>query len=190
LTYRVYYTIIINTMAKPNNYAFIDGANLHITYEYLTWKLDYEKLLNYLRKKMGVSIAYYFIGDAPGNKDLYNNLDSHGYTIKLKEPSPYVTAEEVCPDCGKVILPSAQRYKADVDSFLTLQVMADINDFDKAVLISSDGDYDNLVKKLLNQNKLHSVFAPCKAGCSWLLKSAAHGRIGFVDDYRNELEKI
>ena len=67
--------------------------------------------------------------------------------------------------------------------------MSDINDFDKAVLISSDGDYDNLVKRLINQDKLRLVFAPCKAGCPWLLKSAAKGRIAFIDDYKNELEK-
>ena len=176
-------------MPKYNNYAYIDGANLHITYGYLDWKLDYDKLLNYLRKRLNVGVAYYFIGNTPDNQDLYTNLDSFGYTVRLKEPSPFITAEEVCPDCGKILTPARQRYKADVDSYLTMQVMSDINDFDKAVLISSDGDYDNLVKRLINQDKLRLVFAPCKAGCSWLLKSAAKGRIAFIDDYKNELEK-
>jgi len=177
-------------MPRYNNYAFIDGANLHITYEYLDWKLDYEKLLTYLRKRLNVGVAYYFIGKTPNNQDLYANLDSFGYTVRLKEPSPFITADEVCPDCGKIITPAMQRYKADVDSYLTLQVMSDINDFNQAVLISSDGDYDNLVKRLVNQDKLRLVFAPCKTGCSWLLKSIAHGKIAFIDDYRSEMEKV
>ena len=49
-------------MSRVYNFAFIDGANLHFTYENLDWKLDYQKLRNYLKKKLNVSIAYYFIG--------------------------------------------------------------------------------------------------------------------------------
>ena len=177
-------------MPRYNNYAFIDGANLHLTYEYLNWKLDYKKLLNYLRKKLNVDVAYYFIGNTPQYESLYIKLESYGYTVRLKEPSPFVTAEEVCPDCGKIITPALERYKADVDSYLTLQVMSDINDFTKAVLITSDGDFDNLVKRLVSRDKLRIVFAPCKAGCSWLLRSVSRGRIAFIDDYRSEVEKI
>jgi uncharacterized LabA/DUF88 family protein len=83
-----------------------------------------------------------------------------------------------------------QRYKADIDSYLTMQVLIDWDNFDKAVLITSDGDYDELVKRLLSRDKLKMVFAPCKSGCSWLLKSNARGRISFIDDYRKELEKL
>ena len=78
-------------MPRINNYASIDGTNLHLTYEseFLDWKLDYAKLFNYLRKKFNVRIAHYFLGNTPNNKDLYTKLDSYGYNIKLKEPSPY-----------------------------------------------------------------------------------------------------
>jgi uncharacterized LabA/DUF88 family protein len=176
-------------MPRYNNYAYIDGANLHYTYENIDWKLDYRKLLIYLQRKLNVVVAHYFIGNTRHNVDIYNKLDSYGYNIKLKEPSPYDTEEEICPYCSKVIKLSERRYKADVDSFITLQVMTDMNDFDKAVLINSDGDYDVLVKRLMNQGKLKMVFAPCKAGCSWLLKSITHGRIDFIDNYRSEFEK-
>ena len=176
-------------MPKYNNYAYIDGANLHYTYENLDWALDYQKLLNHLRTKYGVVVAHYFIGKTPTNQAIYDKLSSYGYNIKLKDPSPYVTEEEVCPHCSGVVTPAEKRYKADIDSYLTMQVMTDINDFSKAVIITSDGDYDNLVKRLLQQDKLRIIFAPCKKGCSWLLKSAARGRIAFIDDYRDELEK-
>ena len=177
-------------MHRLNNFAFIDGANLHFTYEYLNWKLDYQKLRNYLEKKLNVVMAYYFIGKIREYQSMYTNLESYNYTLKLKDPSPYVTEEEDCPYCRKVIAPELQRNKSDCDSFMTLQVMSDYSIFDKAVLITSDGDFNNLVKKLLQQDKLRLVFAPCKDGCSWLLKSAARGKIAFIDDYRSELEKI
>lgn len=176
-------------MHGSNNFAFIDGANLHFTYEHLDWKLDYQKLRNYLKKKLGVVVAYYFIGKVQEYEDIYTTLDSYDYTIKLKEPSPYTTEEEDCPYCKKVIAPEIRKNKSDCDSFMTLQVMSDFSIYNKAVLVTSDGDFDNLVKRLLQQDKLSMVFAPCKEGCSWLLRSAARGRIAFIDDYRSELEK-
>ncbi len=179
-------------MPRNNNYAFIDGTNLHLTYksEDIDWELDYAKLFNYLRRKFNVVIAHYFLGKTPNNEDLYTKLDSYGYNVKLKEPSPYDTKEVVCPDCGRIITPVQRRYKADVDSYLTLQVMSDMNDFDKAVLITSDGDFDELAKRLLRQDKLRMVFAPCRDGCSKLLKRIAVDKIAFMDDYRNDLEKV
>jgi len=180
----------LGIMPRYNNYAFIDGANLHYTYENLDWKLDYQKLLGHLRTKYGVFIAHYFIGKTPNNEAIYNKLSSYGYNIKLKDPSPYVTEEEICPHCGKVVTSSEKRYKADIDSYLTMQVMSDINDFNKAVLITSDGDFDELVKRLLRQDKLRMVFAPCRSGCSKLLKRAAVDRIAYIDDFRAGLEKI
>jgi uncharacterized LabA/DUF88 family protein len=176
-------------MPRCNNFAFIDGANLHFTYENIDWKLDYQKLINYLRKRLGVSVAYYFIGKTRDTEDIYTTLESYGYTIRLKDPSPHVISEEICPHCGRQITPEITRYKSDCDSYITMQAMADLHLYDKAVLITSDGDFDNLVKRLLAQDKLRMLFAPCKAGCSWLLKSAAKGRIAFIDDYRDELEK-
>jgi uncharacterized LabA/DUF88 family protein len=65
-------------MPRDNNYAYIDGANLHYTYENIDWELDYQKLLIYMRKKLNVGIAYYFIGNTPNNKDVYSKLDYYG----------------------------------------------------------------------------------------------------------------
>jgi uncharacterized LabA/DUF88 family protein len=177
-------------MRGPNNFAFIDGANLHFTYENLDWELDYQKLRNYLNKRLGVNVAYYFIGNIKENKDIYTTLESYDYNVKLKSPSPYVTKEEKCPYCHKVIAPELTKHKADCDSFMTLTVISDLHLYDKALLITSDGDFDELVKRLLRQDKLRMVFAPCREGCSWLLRSAARGRIDYIDDHRAELEKI
>jgi len=164
-------------MPRAYNFAFIDGANLHFTYENedLGWKLDYQKLRNYLEKKLDVGVAYYFIGKIKEYQDIYTTLETYDYTIKPKEPSPYISEEEYCPYCNKVIAPEIRKYKSDCDSFMTLQIMLDSHIYDKAVIITSDGDFDNLVKRLLLQDKLRMIFAPCREGCSWLLRSAARG---------------
>jgi uncharacterized LabA/DUF88 family protein len=177
-------------MHGNNNYAFINGANLHLTYQNLEWKLDYQKLLGYLRNKFNVSVAHYFIGNTQQNADIRQNLESYGYTVKLKTPSPYKTDELDCPYCGKLIMPERIENKADVDSFLTLTAISDLHFYDKAVLISSDGDFDELVKRLMREDKLRMVFAPYRKGCSKLLKKVAVDKIAFIDDFRDDLEKI
>ncbi|HJX12509.1 MAG TPA: hypothetical protein VJ377_03170, partial [Dehalococcoidales bacterium] len=118
-------------MHGANNFAFIDGANLHFTYENLEWELDYQKLRNYLKRKLDVAVAYYFIGKIPEYEDIYTKLESYDYTIKLKNPSPYTTEEEYCPYCKKLIKPEIHRHKSDCDSFITLQVMLDFSLYDK-----------------------------------------------------------
>jgi uncharacterized LabA/DUF88 family protein len=68
--------------------------------------------------------------------------------------------------------------------------MDNFNKFDKAIIITSDGDFDNLIRKLLQEDKLKTILAPCTKGCSQLLKNASLGRIEFLDNFKNELEKF
>ena len=180
----------MNSGKQRGNFAFIDGINLHLTYEYMDWKIDYRKLLMYLRKRHNVTSAYYFIGRIEGNSNIYKELEAYGYSLKFREVSQYKVDAVVCPHCHRVIEPEKDKIKCDCDADLVLWVVDDICEYDKAILISSDGDFDNLVKKLLRVNKLKLVLAPCKEGCSKLLKRASHGRIDFLDYHRCELENI
>jgi len=46
-------------MKKPeNNFAYVDGANLHKGIAELGWRLDYRKFRVWLLEKYGVSKAY------------------------------------------------------------------------------------------------------------------------------------
>ena len=82
---------------RPNNYAFIDGINLHLTYEYLSWKIDYRKLRAYLSKRHNVNIAFWFLGRMPENEPIYRNLKAYGYQMKFREPSKKTVDEEGWP---------------------------------------------------------------------------------------------
>ncbi len=176
--------------APINNYAFIDGTNLHLTYEYLDWKLDYSKLRNYLKKTRNVTKAYYFIGLIPENQATYKNLKGWGYSLKFRDVSPRGTEYVICHKCGQIYEAHTSKFKCDCDADIVLQIMSDIDKFSKAILITSDGDFDHVVEMLLRTNKLDLVLAPCKKGCSHLLIRVARGRIAFIDELRAELEKI
>lgn len=92
-----------------NNFAFIDGMNLHMTYENLTWRLDYQKFRFYLEERYFVTKAYYFIGNMVTNASLYLALEKDGYTVMTK-PVSHLPG-------GKI--------KGNCDAELVLQVMID-----------------------------------------------------------------
>jgi uncharacterized LabA/DUF88 family protein len=69
-------------------YAFIDASNLFYGGEKnLGWKIDYKKLLTYLKDNYGVSRAIYF-GGVETHKFEYDYLNSH--TVSLKELENYI----------------------------------------------------------------------------------------------------
>ena len=138
------------------------------------WSLDYRRFRVYLREHYGVSKAYYFFGFMPGNTGLYTSLQNAGYILVFK---PILET----PD-GKV--------KGNCDAELVLQAMIDINEYDKAIIVSSDGDFYCLVNYLRDCNKLECVLSPISSLCSKLLKQSARERIYFIESLRGKLEYI
>lgn len=66
---------------NENNFAFIDGANLHKGVRELGWSLDYRRFRVWLKEKYSIERAYIFIGLVPGNKDLYTFLQEAGFKL-------------------------------------------------------------------------------------------------------------
>ncbi len=154
------------------NYAFIDSKNLNLGIKSLGWKLDFRKFRIYLREKYKVSTAYLFLGFIPQNQDLYSSLQKSGYVLIFKP-----------------VLPNKDgKHKGNVDADLVLQAMIDYNNYEKAVIVTSDGDFYCLVKYLYENNKLKMVISPYIRTCSSLLKNSAKEKIVFMDNLRGKLE--
>ncbi len=62
------------------------------------------------------------------------------------------------------------------------------NSYDKAIIVSSDGDFYCLVKYLYEYDKLKMVISPHEDTCSILLKQSAKEKIVFMDNLRQKLE--
>jgi uncharacterized LabA/DUF88 family protein len=160
-------------MNKPlNNYAFIDGQNLNLGIQHMGWNLDFKKFRIYLQEKYKVGIAYYFIGYIGGNSDLYRSLQMAGYILVFK---PTLELGD-----GTV--------KGNCDAELVLQAMIDVNQYNKAVIVTGDGDFYCLVKHLRKINKFEILLAPDSSRCSHLLNTAAENQINFMNDLRQKLE--
>lgn len=140
---------------KENNFAYIDGANLHRGADSFGWVLDYKRLRVWLTEKYGVQRAYLFIGLIPKYNDLYKYLQEVGFTLVFKETT----------------FDGEGNIKGNCDADLVLQAVRDFyeNNFENAVLVSSDGDYAGLVKFLNEKRKIKVILAPSNK-CSVLLK--------------------
>ena len=157
---------------ENNNYAFIDSQNLNLGVKSLGWKLDFKKFRIYLKEKYHVATAYIFIGFVPMNQNLYSSLQKDGYVLVFKPTISYRNGE----------------VKGNVDAELVLQAMIDYNNYDKVVIVSSDGDFYCLAKYLYERNKLQIVMSPYVKTCSILLKKSAKEKIVFMDNLKKKLE--
>ncbi|MFA5625102.1 MAG: NYN domain-containing protein [Bradymonadales bacterium] len=130
------------------NYAFIDSQNLHLGVRSLGWSLDYKKFRLYLKNKYNVSEAYLFIGKTDGNQDLYTSLQQAGYTLIFKPTVAYYED-------------SKKTMKGNVDAELVLYASAKLyDDYDKAIIVSGDGDFYCLAEYLEENSKLLRIITP------------------------------
>ncbi len=154
------------------NFAFIDSQNIHLGVQELGWKLDWRRLRVYLRDKYAVGKAYIFIGFIADQQSLYAGLQQAGYVLVFK---PVLTTKSRKP-------------KGNVDADLVLKAMMDYRAYEKALILTSDGDFYSLVQYLYDRAKLEAVLSPNSANCSALLKKAAKERIHFLENLRAKLE--
>lgn len=159
--------------SKENNYAFIDSNNLNLAIQELGWKLDFKKFRVYLKDKYKIEKAYLFIGYLPENQELYTSLQEFGYVLIFK---PVMRNND-----GEV--------KGNVDAELVMQAMIDYKKYDKALIVSNDGDFYCLVKYLYENQKLVRLLSPNAVKCSVLLKKAAKEKIDFIDHLQKKLSR-
>lgn len=155
----------------PSNYAFIDSTNLHLSLKREGWKLDVGRFRIFLRHKYNVQKAYMFIGYMFGNETLYTALQEAGYLVIFK-PTIY--------DGNGVV-------KGNCDAELVLHCMIEYNNFDKALLVSGDGDFHCLIEYLEKNGKLLKVGIPSRSRYSALLRKF-RSYFFFVSDLRHKLE--
>jgi len=157
---------------KENNYAYIDAANLHKGIGELGWRLDYSYFRVWLAEKYGVNRAYFFIGLIPKNKSLYTYLQEAGFTLVFKETT----------------YDSEGKAKGNCDADLVLRAVSDAYEgkFEKAVLVTGDGDFGSLAQFLLERKKLEVILAPDNKKCSILLKRIAIP-ITYLNEFRSKL---
>jgi len=153
------------------NYAFIDSQNLNLSIIDQGWKLDFKRFYKFLQDKFHVNRAFIFIGYINNNQKLYTFLQKVGYIVIFKP-----TLE----------LPNGI-VKGNVDADLVLHAMIEKDNYDKALIISGDGDFHCLIEYLFDNDKLLGVIIPNKYSYSSLLKEFAN-KLLFLNKWRSRVE--
>lgn len=77
-------------MKSIENYAFIDGNNLHLGAKAQKIKLHYDDLRLYLKNRLNTSKVFLFIGYDAKNIALYDILECYGYILIFKPTVTYI----------------------------------------------------------------------------------------------------
>lgn len=181
---------MVNNIFKSitvKNFAFIDASNLFYGGEKsLGWKIDYQKLLDYLKNKYQISKAFYFGGveihdfqydylknetvpteelkdylvgviKEKGQKlneasllllsrhlqrtKFYLKLQKFGYELHLKPVKLYDQED------------GATKRKANCDVDMAFYLMKERDNFNRAIILSGDGDFLPALKYLKSEGK-------------------------------------
>lgn len=154
-----------------NNYAFIDSQNLNLAIRDQGWILNFKRFRKYLEDKYSVAKAFLFIGYMPENQGLYTSLQMDGFILIFK-------ATLALPN-GKV--------KGNVDAELVLHTMMEYPNYDKALIVTGDGDFACLVDYLQRKNKLMKLMIPNQYKYSSLLRHFSKD-IVFMNGLKEKLE--
>lgn len=157
------------------NYAFIDSQNLNLSIRRAGWILDIQRFRVYLKDKYDVSKAFLFLGRVEKYQKMYDFFERVGYICIFKPTLPHKDGNT----------------KGNVDAELVLHAMIEFKNFDKAVIVSGDGDFYCLVDYLKKQNKLEQVLVPNEKCYSSLLRQTDESKnkyLSFVSELRAMLE--
>lgn len=163
-------------MINHGNWSFLDMQNLYkSTQDKDGFPIDWEKFRLILLHKYNVTRALVFMGYLKTNIPLYYRLQKAGFeihfrTVKIKKDGTI--------DGGNV----------DVD--LCSYAMDHKNEYNKAIVISNDADYCQMLKSLQVQNKLQLIISSHTIeGTSKLLKkSFPKEQIISIHELRNHIE--
>jgi uncharacterized LabA/DUF88 family protein len=153
-----------------NNYAFIDSQNLHLSIREQGWTIDFRKFRKYLQDKYNINKAYLFIGYVADNQNMYTQLQKDGFILVFKPT---------------LMLPSGKP-KGNVDAELVLHTMIEYRNYDKALIVTGDGDFYCLVDYLLKNHKLLKLMVPNRNKFSSLYRKMM-GNIVFMNNLKHKL---
>jgi uncharacterized LabA/DUF88 family protein len=167
---------------KKGNYAFIDSQNLNVSVQKYGWKMDWKKFRQWLSDNYGVTKAYMFIGYVPEYEDIYEKMHQAGYaevlkpTFDMSRPQP----EEKTHPNGE-----EKKVKGNVDADMVLWAMKELANYQKAVIVSGDGDFFGLVEYLDQVGRLHKILTPTGQYSSLFRQFEKY--IERLDNHRREL---
>ena len=161
---------------------FIDGTNFfYMQRDKLHWWIDPRKVLDYLaRNGDEITDAVYYVGvenRMDQSQDNYLKALSYmGYCIEKKELKTIY------------LLDGTHKQKANLDVEIVLDMFNTIDLYDKAVLVSGDGDFERALRFLKARGKMFNVLSTSGIVAREIREIAGMHYIDF-NDIRDFVEK-
>lgn len=155
-------------------YAFIDSQNLNLGVQKLGWKMNWRKFRQFLADEYGVTKAFMFIGYVPEYESIYEQMHEAGYAVVLKPTfdltRPQAEMLEVMDEAQAAAALATEGkpgeaeekkpIKGNIDAELVLWAMKEIGNYEKAIIVSGDGDFYSLVEYLESKKRLLHILTP------------------------------
>ena len=154
-----------------SNIAYIDNQNLYMATKDSPepWRIDLARFKVYLKDRYNCDEALLFMGAYDEEYErTYKLFGSFGYKLMFR------LHDEV----------AHSKKKGNVDTDVVFQMKHDFHHdaFEKAVLVSGDGDYFKTVNYLVEQGKFERVMLPSHKNASSLYRKLRSRYYIFLDD--------
>lgn len=159
---------------------FIDGANMFYAQRKMGWHIDYRKVYEFYASQAQVYNAFYYTSVTnppdPGMEGFLRALTGMGYTVRRK-----VVKEIVDQESGQIIR------KANLDIEIVIDMLTTAALYDRAILISGDGDFERAVEFLRGRGKRIDGLGVHAMAAYDLVN--AMDRYLYLEDLRDKVEK-
>lgn len=135
---------MISKYIKGKVAVFIDAANILYSQQTLGWRIDYEKLRDYLESQAEISKIFYYTGKVgvfEKQIKFIKKLERLGFSVVSKEVK-FIKIN------GGGLLP-----KRNLDVELALDAFRFADDYDTVLLFSGDSDFGYLIDLLKEKGK-------------------------------------
>lgn len=135
---------------------YIDVQNVHRKTLDYNRRIDWKKFFVYLTDKYKVNVVYYAVWYVKQYDYFYKRLKSIGYTLLFKDT---------------ITLPNGE-IKGNVDIDIAIKSILDLRreSLQEAYLITNDGDYNSLMKVLIQEWVFAGLIVPDRRSASRLIK--------------------
>ena len=158
---------------------FIDNSNIFQGFRKHNIKADYEKLKNIITRGRDLQNIFLYEGAvypiSPEKKKWYKELSNRsGYVIKAS--------------FDKIATNDVIEKKVDIQIAIDMISLAYENAYDAAVLVSGDGDFVPVVKKVKELGKIVEVWAFRYSLANALNEELDQENINYLDDILNKIK--
>jgi len=159
---------------------FVDGNNMFYAQQKNGWFFDPRKILDHFTNDPSVSLvnAFWYTGlkDPQDQRGFRDALISLGYTVRTK-----ILKEYYDNDSGRY------SQKANLDIEIVVDMFNTVNQYDRVILFSGDGDFERAIE-LLRSKDTHITVVSTEGMIARELRNVTDRYID-LNDVRDRIEK-